>query len=132
MKYTYHFANGDSQEIEVTEAQYLILKDADRIEYNNDHTNTRRHISLDMAESDEGMQFSDITQDVEAAVCAHESIIALYNAMRSLSPEQRQLIQKVYADGYSYAEIAREEGVDRSAVRKRMERIHANLKKILK
>lgn len=132
MKYTYHFANGDSQEIEVTEAQYLILKDADRIEYNNDHTNTRRHISLDMAESDEGMQFSDITQDVEAVVCAHESIIALHNAMRSLSLEQRQLIQKVYADGYSYAEIAREEGVDRSAVRKRMERIHANLKKILK
>ena len=132
MKYTYHFANGDSQEIEVTEAQYLSLKDADRIEYNNDHTNTRRHISLDMAESDEGMQFSDITQDVEAVVCAHESIIALHNAMRSLSLEQRQLIQKVYADGYSYAEIAREEGVDRSAVRKRMERIHANLKKILK
>ena len=132
MKYTYHFLNGESQEIEVTEAQYLILKDADRIEYNNDHTNTRRHISLDMAESDEGMQFSDITQDVEAVVCAHESIIALHNAMRSLSLEQRQLIQKVYADGYSYAEIAREEGVDRSAVRKRMERIHANLKKILK
>ena len=132
MKYTYHFANGDSQEIEVTEAQYLILKDADRIEYNNDHANTRRHVSLDMVEADEGMQFADITQDVEATICAHESIVALHNAMRSLSPEQRQLIQKVYADGYSYAEIAREEGVDRSAVRKRMERIHANLKKILK
>ena len=116
MKYTYHFANGDSQEIEVTEAQYLILKDADRIEYNNDHANTRRHISLDMVEADEGMQFSDITQDVEAAVCAHESIIALHNAMRSLSPEQRQLIQKVYADGYSYAEIAKACGVPESTI----------------
>ena len=57
MKYTYHFANGDSQEIEVTEAQYLILKDADRIEYNNNQANTRRHVSLDMVEADGEMCF---------------------------------------------------------------------------
>ncbi len=48
MKYTYRFANGDVNEIEVTEDQAFALTDLDRLEYNNDHTNTRRHISLEL------------------------------------------------------------------------------------
>ena len=42
MKYTYRFANGDVNEIEVTEDQAFTLADLDRLEYNNDHANTRR------------------------------------------------------------------------------------------
>ena len=60
MRYTYRFANGDVNEIEVTEDQAFALTDLDRLEYNNDHTNTRRHISLEMAMEDEGMQFGSV------------------------------------------------------------------------
>lgn len=115
MKYTYHFANGDSQEIEVTEAQYLILKDADRIEYNNDHANTRRHISLDMVEADEGMQFAD-----PSSLPMTESAARLHAAIEQLRPDQQKLIRAIYFEQVSISNYAKQEGVSQPAVTQRL------------
>ena len=126
MKYTYHFANGDSQEIEVTEAQYLILKDADRIEYNNDHANTRRHVSLDMVEADEGMQFAD-----PSSLPMTEGVTLLYAAIEQLRPDQQKLIRAVYFEGVAVDEFATLENVSGSAISHRLRTAEKNLKKIL-
>ena len=47
MKVRYEFANGEISEIEVDDNLGELLVDFDRQEYNNDHKETRRHISLD-------------------------------------------------------------------------------------
>jgi len=126
MKYTYHFANGDSQEIEVTEAQYLILKDADRIEYNNNQTNTRRHVSLDMVEADEGMQFAD-----PSSLPMTESASRLHAAIEQLRPDQQKLIRAIYFESIAVDEFAALENVSGSAISHRLRTAEKNLKKIL-
>ena len=125
MKYTYHFANGDSQEIEVTEAQYLILKDADRIEYNNDHANTRRHVSLDMVEADEGMQFAD-----PSSLPMTESAARLHAAIEQLRPDQQKLIRAIYFEQVSISNYAKQEGVSQPAVTQRLMTAKKKLKEI--
>ena len=58
MKYTYRFVNGETRTIEVSEEQYRMLTDEDRLEYNNNQTNmtrTGRFVSLDMVQDEEGM-----------------------------------------------------------------------------
>lgn len=125
MKYTYHFVNGDSQEIEVTEAQYLILKDADRIEYNNNQTNTRRHISLDMAETDEGMQFAD-----PSSLPITESASRLHAAIEQLRPDQQKLIRAIYFEHVSISNYAKQEGVSQPAVTQRLMTAKKKLKEI--
>ena len=132
MKYIYRFINGDVNEIEVTEDQAFALADLDRLEYNNDHANTRRHISLEMAMEDEGMQFPDPIVEEFSALFENDDRKALLDAFAQLLPSQRALLRKVYGARRSYADIARDEGVDRSAIRKRMERIHEVLKKSLR
>jgi hypothetical protein len=47
--------HGESVGIEVSAELEALLKNADRLEYNNEQANTRRHFSLDMAQEDEGM-----------------------------------------------------------------------------
>lgn len=126
MKYTYHFLNGESQEIEVTEALYMTLTDADRLEYNNDHANTRRHISLDMAESDEGMQFAD-----PASLPMSETDERVQMALEHLRPDQQRLIHAVYFDGMSVNDFAAIEGVTKSAISHRLSTAEKNLRKIL-
>ena len=46
MKRTYHFVN-ESKEVEIEEKWDQVLKELDRLEYNNNHRETRRHSSLD-------------------------------------------------------------------------------------
>ena len=46
MKRTYHFVN-ESKEVEIEEKWGQVLKELDRLEYNNNHRETRRHSSLD-------------------------------------------------------------------------------------
>ena len=46
MKIWYEFTNGEVSEIEVGEALGGLLVEFDRQEYNNDHKETRRHVSL--------------------------------------------------------------------------------------
>ncbi len=126
MKYTYHFLNGESQEIEVTEALYLTLTDADRLEYNNDHANTRRHISLNMAENDEGMQFAD-----PASLPMSETDERVQMALEHLRPDQRRLIRAIYFEGIPVREYAKREGVSSPAITQRLATAKKNLKKIL-
>ena len=135
MKYTYRFVTGESIGIEVSAELEALLENEDRLEYNNEQTNrTRagRFISLNMAETDEGMQFPDPTADVAETAIRNIDAAGLRAAIGCLLPQQRELLQKVYFAGRSYADIAREENVGESAIRDRVHRILKKLKKSLR
>ena len=130
MKIRYEFVNGEVSEIEVDEGLGELLVDFDRQQYNNDHKETRRHVSLDGMDY-EGELFVS-AEDTAGEAERREDAARLLSAMEALSPAQQELVLKVYFNGRSCASIAAEEGVDKSAISHRLERIYKKLRKILK
>ena len=128
MKIKYEFAT-DTVEVEVSEKDANIIVDLDRQEYNINHKETRRHCSLDAFNLDDTLFPSD--DDVETEVATKDEYRRLYAAIAQLSPRQQYLIQQVFIEGRKYTDIAREEGVDRTAISHATDRAIKNLKKIL-
>ena len=128
MKIEYKFTD-ETVEIEVADEWGELIIDLDRQEYNNEHAETRRHCSLEDYNRDGQLIPSNI--DLEGDVISASEYERLYRAFRELNPRQKSLIQKVFFDGMSYAEIARAEGVDESAIRHATTRALKKIKKIL-
>ncbi len=129
MKITYEFVTGEISEVEVDERLGGMLLDLDRQQYNNDHKETRRHVSLDGIDY-EGELFAS-AEDTERAVEHREDMARLYSAMEALSSSQRELVKKVYFEERKITDIAREEGVSEAAIRNRLKKIYSRLKKFL-
>ena len=128
MKIKYEFAN-ESVEIEVEEKWATIVLDLDREEYNDNHRETRRHCSLDALNLDDSLLTSDM--DVFEAVADAEGKRNLYQAIEKLSPQQKELIGRIYFQGEHPADIARELGVSKTAIHNRLQRIFCQLQKNL-
>ena len=94
MKISYEFVTGEISEIEVDEHLGGMLLDFDRQQYNNDHKETRRHVSLDGMDY-EGELFVS-AEDTEGEAERREDMAQLFSAMEALSPAQRELVKKVY------------------------------------
>ena len=129
MKVRYEFTNGEISEIEVDDSLGELLLDFDRQEYNNDHKETRRHISLDGMDYEGELFLSPA--DTEAEVLQREALARLMGAMEALSPAQRELVRRVYFENESIAAVARSEGVHESSIRERLRWIYKKLKKFL-
>ena len=125
MKIKYEFAN-ETIEIEVEEEWADIVIDLDRQEYNVNHKETRRHCSLEAYNLDDALLPSD--EDVERDVIADEDKKQLYKAIAALTPDQQELVRRVYFNNERLVDIAREQGVSRAALTNRMNRIIAALK----
>ncbi len=128
MQIKYRFIN-ETVNVEVDEKCSVILLDLDRREYNNNQTETRRHASLNAMEY-EGELFFDPNSDIAAHLEKAEVQQILHRAMDSLLPQQKELLKKVFFEGVSAAEIARQEGVNKSSVHKRLQRIFEQLRKV--
>ena len=126
MKVRYEFVNGEISEIEVDDNLGELLVDFDRQEYNNDHKETRRHVSLDGMEY-EGELFASVA-DTADEVERREELAQLMRAMEALSPSQRELVQKVFFENQKIVDIAREEGVSHAAIHDRLKRIYKKIK----
>lgn len=129
MRVRYEFANGEFEEIEVDDSLGELLVDFDRQEYNNDHNETRRHVSLDGMDY-EGALFAS-PADPAVEVLKREETARLLRAMESLSPDQRELVRRVYFENQRIVDIAREQGVSEAAIRNRLKKIYAKMKKFL-
>lgn len=126
MKYTYRFVTGEAIEIEVSAELEALLKHEDRLEYNNNQANTRRHISLEMAQADQGMQFAD-----PASLPASDGIARVQAAISLLPDDQQGLLRAVCINGVPVSDYAAQEGVTGSAISHRLRTAEKNLKKIL-
>ena len=127
MKIRYEFATGEVSEIEVSEEFGRVIEEMTHQAALRDRAETRRHVSLDKL-LEAGLPLAD---DNCVETLAERAIdrAALLHAMEQLLPQQKELLLKVYFEGRSYADVARDEGVDRSAIRKRMLRIFEKIRK---
>lgn len=130
MKIKYQFVN-EVMDIEVEERWGHLLIELDRLEYNNNQTETRRHASLNGMDY-EGDYFIDPAIDIEGDTERALDVKKLQRALELLLPQQKELLRKVYFEGWSIVNVAREEGVGESAVRDRLKRIIEKMKKVLK
>ena len=130
VKITYRFAEGHMEEIEVEPEVAETIKELDRQEYNNTQKETRRHTSLNAAEyEDERFTARDVDV-LEKALCRIDAE-ALRRALPMLMPKQQDLVRRVFFLGERPSDIAEAEGVDKSAIAHRLERIFRQLKKSL-
>ncbi|MDR3540699.1 MAG: sigma-70 family RNA polymerase sigma factor [Desulfosporosinus sp.] len=130
MNIKYEFVTGEIVEVEVSDDIGEISIELDRGIYNVDHRETRRHNSVENLQ-EQGIQLIDDGKNVELIIEKHEMCETLKNVLDKLLPQQRELIQKVFFEGVSVSDIARKEGVDKSAISHRLNRIYQQLQKLL-
>ena len=130
MKIKYEFAT-ETVEVEVSAEMYALHMELNRVEYNNNHRETRRHISLDTGlEHSEWLRSYD--SDVYQQIAAEEDAANIRAAIDALSDSQKDLIQKIFDEGMSIKGYAEACGVKPSAISHRIRTIRNNLKEILK
>lgn len=125
MKIKYQFAT-ETVEIEVDDDWGCLVIDMDRREYNNDHKETRRHVSLDAALY-EGEAFADEGADLEK----YADRIDLQQAISTLTEHQQRIIKGHYFEGLTYVELSKELGITEACVRKAADRALKQLRKII-
>ncbi len=118
----------DKSKISRRTVQEILDEELNKPTFNNNQTETRRHISLDALDPEDKY----ITEEAELSERLQlPEKDRLSRAMLQLRPDQRRLVHQVFFEGYSQHEIAEIEGVDETAVSKRMSRIYARLRKAL-
>jgi len=126
MKYKYINVTGTS-EIEVCEQFNDILTGMDNDWQNSDRKHVRRHpLSLENAKY-EGDWFSDDADPLNIIIQKDESK-QIRIALSKLTDDQRELVRQLYIVGIAPSEIARREGVNKSAISHRQELIRKKLK----
>lgn len=117
------------KEIMVTEAEGKEIIELNRIEYNDNHRETRRHVSLD-AYDPYGALVKDNANPLQKII-NKEEIEQLHHSIGQLNPEQQKLLMKKFWDDMKQIDIAKEEDVSKMAITKRLQTIYRNPKKIL-
>lgn len=130
MNITYEFVTGEKIEIEVNEDIANISIEIERKIYNNNQKERRRHNSIDGME-ELGFQFEDINNEMEVKVEEAETTDEVRNAIKTLIPNQQDLIEKIFYKDMKIVDIAAYEGVTEAAIRNRLNKIYKKLKKIL-
>ena len=128
--YRYHFSNGETISIDVSDDWGEILIDLDRLEYNNDHKETRRHYSLE-GKVYEGKDYAVEDPGLEALFAGPTNEERLRDAIQKLAPDQQAMIRAIYFDGVSVNDYAARMGVTQSAISHRLQTVKKKLKKLL-
>lgn len=110
-------------------AQEIMDEDYNKPTFNNNQTETRRHVHLDALDP-EDKHISDGT-DVLADLIKKEEYERLYVAIGKLQPQQQELLRQIFWEGVKQKEIAERDGVSERAITGRMKKIYAALKKSL-
>ena len=114
MEFTYKTATEDIT-IDVTEDWVAILQDLDRMEHNNDHTETRRHYHLEACEY-EGQDFTVDDDAIERLLEEDAARRRIEPALEKLAPSQRQLIDALFYKGMTAREYAESRGLNECTV----------------
>ena len=130
VKIMYRFADGHIEELEVAQEVAETLRELDRQEYNNSQKETRRHISISAMEY-EDERFAAHDADVLEKALRRIDAENLCRALSMLTSAQRELVRRVFFLGERPSDIAEAEGVDKSAIAHRLERIYRQLEKSL-
>lgn len=124
MKIRYAFATQDVVEIEVDDVWGSLVIDLDRQEYNNNHTETRRHISLDAA-----LYEGDVFAVEDTSLESFAENYDLQQAIAKLTDNQQRIIVGHYFEGLTYVALAAELGIAEANVRKAAKRALKQIQK---
>lgn len=130
MKINYKDADGKIIDLDVSEEVAAFYLESIETEKKNDRRNSRpdRHSQLSTFNYEDARFFSD-SSDILAALIESETIC---NAMACLNQRQQYLIRKCFLEGWSYTDLAAQEGKDESAIRHAVNRAKKKLKNFLK
>ena len=129
MKIKYVFANGEVSQIEVNEEMGELLLDFDRLEYNNNQKENRRHTSLDNGFDDaEWLAVTDA--DIEAIFADESNEKRLHKAILKLKPKQQELIIAIFFKHIKQEDYARQMGITQQAVSSQLNTVMKKLKKL--
>ena len=130
-------ADGRKVIVEVADDLAAAYRESLREEWRGDAKERYHTISLG-AVADAGHEFADGNESIGDVLIREEDNVAkqelfkkLRDALQSLAPLQKRTLYKVYVLHMSQSEVAREEGVARQIVPKRLIRIHKRLKNSL-
>ena len=129
MKIEYKFVTG-AVEVEVSNEWGTLLVDMDRQEYNNDHKETRRQISLDACQY-EGATFATEDFGFDAVLDRDEAKKLVAAALPRLTEAQCHLIHALYFEGVPPKVYAKQQGISDAAVSKMKTAALKKMKKIL-
>lgn len=132
MKIIKYEVNGKQIDIEVTE-EFARQFEEMQAESKHQHWRNKKHkeSSFDaMIES--GYQAEDPNSNIEDLFIRQSDLQMLYKAIESLEPQQKWLIYQVYFCGRNQIEIAKKMEIDPTAIRNRLRKIYAKIKKFLK
>lgn len=108
----------------------VISKGEERLEYNNNQTETRRHYSYsDQNDKFDTLLIQDDPLDHVLTLFENDD---LREAIKSIEPKQQELIKDIFYKELSMADIARRDGVSKMAITNRMNKIIKKLRSILK
>ncbi len=123
MKYKYKFVN-EEIEIEVSEEWAEILSEEDVKEYNNDKTETRRHLSLDVNRGNGRWLFAP-GMDYALVLCE------LSEATADLTEKQLDALYEVNICGMHLCDYAKTRGIALSSAFERIDSAKKKMKKYL-
>ncbi len=126
----YHFSDGTTSEIEVTDEFYTQYTELVQQEKRNHWKETRRHISLEYL-NENGIDFASPAADLLSALIQQEDEKQIHRAMAMLSDKQKDLAEKVFFKGMTLTAIAKEKGVSQPAITQQLATILKKLKKLL-
>jgi len=129
MKIEYKFVNGEKASIDVSGDFEKIILELDRNLYNNNHAETRRHISLDDFNQNKNV-FADIEAGFEEQISNQVDKELLHKAISMLKPDEKSLIYRLCLSDKpmtqkQYADVL---GITENAVQLRLAKIKKKLK----
>lgn len=127
-KIIYQFADGTQNEVEVSDEFYAKYQEMEKEEKNKNRAETRRHISLSQMQEN-GFEPALQESSLEDDLLKEEMKKELLEAISTLTPEQQDLVYKVFYENKSTSQVAKEMGALDSSISHKLERIYKKLKK---
>lgn len=132
MKIEYRFVNREKASIDVSGDFEKIILELDRNLYNNNHTETRRHISLDNFNQNKNV-FADIEVGFEKRISNQVDKELLHKAISMLKPDKKSPIYRLCLSDKpmtqkQYADVL---GITENAVQLRLAKIKKKLRRII-
>ncbi len=121
---------GEVTEVEVDDELGKTMEKMALDDFNLDRKETRRHVYMSVLE-EKGCYIPDDSDPLDD-ILKEERIKELMAAIEKLQPQQKKLLIRVYWNKEHQKDIAAEEDVSEMTISRRMKKIYAFLKKILK
>ena len=128
MKIKYEFVN-ETVEVDIDETWASVIAELNRLEYNNNQKETRRHTSLNNG-YDDG-EWLTVENTILNDLIERETQERIFAAIEKLQPQQQELLYRVFWNKEKLTDIAASDGVSKMAITNRMKKIYKKIKKIL-